>query len=51
MTFTFADFVSAQPAEVVTMTCRVNVPTGPAVKVMLGVPAPAVMLPPLIDQL
>ena len=51
VTFTFTDFVSAQPAAVVTVTCSVSVPAPPAVKVMLGEPAPELMLPPLIDQL
>src|SRR3954454_6591098 len=45
ITLMFADFVSEQPAEVVTVTCSDIVPIAPAVKVMLAVPAPAVMVP------
>ena len=51
VTFTFADFASEQLVDVVTVTLSVSVPTAPAVKVMLAVPLPAVMVPPLIDQL
>jgi hypothetical protein len=51
MTLTFADFVSEQPAEVVTVTCSVSVPGAPAVNVMLDVPVPAVIVPLVIDQL
>jgi hypothetical protein len=51
VTVTFADFVSEQPDEFVTVTCRVSVPTAPAVKVTLDVPVPPVMVPFVIDQL
>ena len=50
-TVMLADLVSEQPAAVVTVTCRVRVPTAPAVKVMLGVPVPAVIVPLVADQL
>ena len=45
VTVTFADLASLQPADVVTVTLRVSVPAAPAVKVMLLVPAPAVIVP------
>jgi hypothetical protein len=51
VTLTLADLVSEQPADVVTVTCNVSVPAAPAVKVMLLVPVPAVMVPLVIDQL
>src|SRR5258706_12160032 len=50
VTVTFADFASEQPAAVVTVTFSVSVPTAPAVKVMLFVPAPPGMEPLVIDQ-
>src|ERR1044072_2443671 len=49
-TLTFTDFVSVQPLEFVTVTCSVSVPIAPAVKVMLLVPVPPVMVPLVIDQ-
>src|SRR4051794_26300392 len=45
VTVTFADFVSEQPALVVTVTLSVSVPAAPAVKVMLLVPLPPVIVP------
>ena len=50
-TVTFALLVSAQDAAVVTVTCSFSVPSPPAVKVMLFVPVPAVMVPFVTDQL
>src|SRR3989440_1542290 len=46
---TFALPVEMQPA-LFTLTPRVSVPLGPPVKVIDGVPWPAVMLPFVIDQ-
>jgi hypothetical protein len=51
VTVTFADFVSEQPADVVTVTCSVSVPAAPAVNVMFDVPVPAVIVPLVMDQL
>src|SRR3954454_9263685 len=51
VTLTFADLVSLQPADVVTVTGKVSVPAVPAVYVMLLVPVPPVMVPLVIDQL
>src|SRR5438105_3190027 len=50
VTVMFNDFVSAQPAAVVTVTCRVSVPAAPAVKAMAAEPAPRLMMPLVIDQ-
>src|ERR1051325_8136568 len=51
VTVTLAERVSTQPFAFVTVACSVNVPTAPAVKVMLFVPVPAVIVPLVIDQL
>jgi hypothetical protein len=50
-TLTLADFVSEQPALVVTVTDSVSVPSEPAVNVIAFVPLPAVIVPFVIDQL
>src|SRR5438045_9706256 len=50
-TVTFTDFVSAQPADVVTVTLRDSVPTAPAVKLIFEVPLPPVIVPFVIPQL
>src|SRR5205823_5206520 len=50
VTVTFADFVSLQPAVVVTVTWSVSVPTMPAVKLMLLVPLPLLIVPLVIDH-
>src|ERR1043165_4479986 len=51
VTLTLADFASVQPLASVTVTLSVSVPTAPAVKVMLFVPVPPVIVPLVIDQL
>src|SRR5690349_4533280 len=51
VTVTLIEFVAGQLLLPVMSTCNVSVPAVPAVKVMLFVPMPAVMVPLVMDQL
>src|SRR6266511_4095855 len=45
VTVTLADFASVQPAAVVTVTLRMSVPAAPAVKPIVRVPLPELIVP------